>query len=164
MTKKVKLSLFLLAGAVVAIAAIAIFSRCTCEPAEVPTVEAPPVSEPANEGDAPLARTDDTAYFSRLEESRTRYLAESASRRQIVAEMEGLIVEARAALGEGATDDDVKAELEGHPEKYPRWKELWDANLAAVERLEARQRESFAVLGSRMRQEVEDFKKEGGQK
>lgn len=153
---RAKLSIFLLVGAVILIAAIAVFS--TSPGGDAAKAPKPEPALPA------YSRLNDARHFENLESARAAYLAESKERKRIVAEMEKLIAEARAALGEGATDEAVLAELEGNSEKYPRWKALWKENLAAVERLEAKQREVFAVLGSRMRQEVEDSKKEGGQK
>jgi hypothetical protein len=58
------------------------------------------------------------------------------ARNETVSAMKALIAKARAALPAGASDEDVKAELEGHPEKYPEWKGLYEQVLrdnAAIE-------------------------------
>ncbi len=159
MTKLKYLRILPPVGAMVLIASLAVFCTAGCSRTDV---EAP--KEEPKSALPEYSRLRDSKHFENLEAARAAYLAESKERKRIVAEMEKLIAEARAALGEGATDEAVLAELEGNSGKYPRWKALWEENLVAVERLEAKQREAFAVLGSRMRQEVEDSKKEGGQK
>ena len=69
-------------------------------------------------------RTKDPAYRQELldiQKDRNRLVK---ARQKTVSEMESVIAKARAALPAGATDEEVKAELDGHPEKYPEWKGL----------------------------------------
>ena len=81
-------------------------------------------------------RTQDTAYTQELKDVIEARKPLVKARNETVSGMKALIAKARAALPAGATDEDVKAELEGHPEKYPEWKGLSEQILrdnAAVE-------------------------------
>ena len=69
-------------------------------------------------------RTADAAYQQELEGIIKDRNGLVKARRQTVSGMEAVIAKAREALPAGATDADVKAELDGHPEKYPEWKDL----------------------------------------
>ncbi len=81
-------------------------------------------------------RTKDPEYVNELKgviEARKPLVK---ARNETVSAMKALIAKARAALPAGASDEDVKAELEGHPEKYPEWKGLYEQVLrdnAAIE-------------------------------
>ncbi len=65
--------------------------------------------------------------------------------------MEELIAQARAALPDGATDEQIKIELDGNPELYPEWKELYSRAEALVAQHKKSRREAFARLGSRLK-------------
>ena len=75
-------------------------------------------------------------------------------RAKAVKAMEDIIEQAKNALAangvENPKDEEIKAEIEGHPEKYPEWKELY----AKVERLNeeysAKQREMQAEVRAQM--------------
>lgn len=69
-------------------------------------------------------RADDPAYNQSLNDVVEARKPLVKARNETVSEMKALIAKARAALPAGAADEDVKAELEGHPEKYPGWKDL----------------------------------------
>ena len=71
-------------------------------------------------------RTKDPAYRQELLDIQKDRKPLVKARNETVSEMEALIAKARAALPAGATDEDVKAELDGHPEKYPEWKGLYE--------------------------------------
>lgn len=77
-------------------------------------------------GETPPAydRTKDETYRQELKDVIANRKPLVKARNETVSEMEAVIAKARAALPAGATDDEVKAELEGHPEKYPEWKSL----------------------------------------
>ena len=81
-------------------------------------------------------RTEDPEYANELKgviEARKPLVK---ARNQTVSTMKDVIAKARAALPAGASDEEVKAELEGHPEKYPEWKGLSEQILrdnAAIE-------------------------------
>ena len=87
-------------------------------------------------GPAPNDRTQDPAYAQELKDVMEARKPLVKARNQTVSEMKAVIAKARAALPAGATDEDVKAELDGHPEKYPEWKGLSEQILrdnAAIE-------------------------------
>ena len=69
-------------------------------------------------------RTKDPAYRQELLDIQNNRKPLVKARNETVSEMEAVIAKARAALPNGATDEEVKAELDGHPEKYPDWKSL----------------------------------------
>ena len=71
-------------------------------------------------------RTKDPAYRQELLDIQKNRKPLVKARNETVSEMEALIAKARAALPAGATDEEVKAELDGHPEKYPEWKGLYE--------------------------------------
>lgn len=75
-------------------------------------------------GSAGYDRTQDPAYEQELKDVLKARKPLVRARNATVSEMESIIAKARAALPAGATDEDVKAELDGHPEKYPEWKGL----------------------------------------
>ena len=81
-------------------------------------------------------RTQDPAYVQELKDVIEARKALVKARNETVSEMKDVIAKARAALPADATDEDVKAELDGHPEKYPEWKGLSEQILrdnAAIE-------------------------------
>ena len=69
-------------------------------------------------------RTKDPAYAQELKDVLEARKPLVKARNQTASEMKDVIAKARAALPAGATDEEVKAELDGHPEKYPEWKGL----------------------------------------
>ena len=69
-------------------------------------------------------RTEDPSYRQELLDIQKSRAPLAKARNATVSEMEAVIAKARAALPAGATDEEVKAELDGHPEKYPDWKGL----------------------------------------
>ena len=81
-------------------------------------------------------RTKDPAYVQELKDVIEARKPLVKARNQTVSEMKDVIAKARAALPADATDEQVKAELDGHPEKYPEWKGLSEQILrdnAAIE-------------------------------
>jgi len=81
-------------------------------------------------------RTKDSAYAQELKDVLEARKPLVKARNQTASEMKDVIAKARAALPAGATDEEVKAELDGHPEKYPGWKGLSEQILrdnAAIE-------------------------------
>lgn len=72
------------------------------------------------------SRTRDPAYKQELQGTIDRQTQTAKVRAQLVRQMDLLAARARAALPAGATDEQVKAELDGNPTKYPGWKTLSD--------------------------------------
>lgn len=94
-------------------------------------------------------------HYAELEKMRKERLPIANERVKVVKEMEAIIAEARNALAaagvENPSDAQLKAEIEGHPEKYPEWKNLY----AKVEKLNseysAKLRETQAAVREHMR-------------
>lgn len=74
-------------------------------------------------------------HYRDLAKMRAERLPIANERAKAVKAMEDIIEQAKNALAangvENPKDAELKAEIEGHPEKYPEWKELY----AKVERL-----------------------------
>ena len=74
-------------------------------------------------------------YYESLAAKRAERLPVVSARAKAVKAMEAIIAEAKNALAAGGkenpSDEELKAEIEGNPEKYPEWKKLY----AEVERL-----------------------------
>ena len=79
------------------------------------------------------SRSNDVAYNDQLKNSvkEQQALAKPVARTR--AKLGALIERAKAALPEGATAQQIEAELAGHPEKYPEWESL-KKELAANEK------------------------------
>ena len=81
-------------------------------------------------------RTKDPEYTNELKDIIEARKPLVKARNETVSGMKALIAKARAALPAGASDEEVKAELDGHPKKYPEWKGLYEQVLrdnAAIE-------------------------------
>lgn len=70
------------------------------------------------------SRTKDPVYQQQLKDSLQEQKQINKARFAVERELEAVVAQARAALPKDATDEQVKAELDGHPEKYPTWKKL----------------------------------------
>lgn len=86
--------------------------------------EKEPVASPQKMPAAVTARTQDAEYKKSLQDVQKRRRKLAARRGHVAAQMEALVARARAALPAGATDEQVRHELQDHPEKYPGWREL----------------------------------------
>ena len=94
------------------------------------------------------SRSQDPAYKNRLKELLGENKKIAIRRNQVLASMEKVKSIARKALPEGATDNQVVAEIEKTPQKYPSWKTL-------NEQLEALEKE-FKVSAIKARAEIAD--------
>lgn len=72
---------------------------------------------------------------------------------EVRVKLEALIDRARAALPEGANEEQIKIELDGNPEKYPEWTKLYAQATELAERDRKTRTEAFAELGRRLRAE-----------
>ena len=94
-------------------------------------------------------------HYAELAQLRADRLPVANERAKAVKAMEGIIEQAKNALAaagvEKPSDEQLKAEIEGHPEKYPEWKGLY----AKVERLNseysAKLRETQAAVREQMK-------------
>lgn len=103
--------------------------------------KAPPASPG---GGAATDRLNDPAYVATLEKAEKRQNEILARQKPLSRNMERMRQRARDVLGKDATEAQVVAELDAHPEKYPGWRELKaqarDAD-AEMKRENARMRE-----------------------
>ena len=102
-------------------------------------------------------RAHDPAYQKRLGEFGEGMKRIVQRRAKIEARMAPLRERARKALPSGATAAQVEAELEGHPKRYPAWRELSDAlKSLAVEEGELRAAAQATVARRILRKETDD--------
>ena len=99
-------------------------------------------------------RTKDPEYANELKAVLEARKPLVKARNQTVSEMKDVIAKARAALPAGATDEEVKAELEGHPEKYPEWKGLYEQVLRENAAIEDSLRDARSRVGARIMKEL----------
>ena len=74
-----------------------------------------------------VTRANDAAYQAQVTNLIAAQRRTQGVRVRLLARMEQLRERARKALPDGATDEQVKAELENNPQKYPAWRELVSA-------------------------------------
>ena len=99
-------------------------------------------------------RTQDPAYAQELKDVLEARKPLVKARNETVSGMKALIAKARAALPAGATDEDVKAELEGHPEKYPEWKGLSEQILRDNAAIEGNLKDAQSRVRARIMKEL----------
>ena len=133
---------------------LALAALCGCEKKPVDGQQPADAAKP----EVYTTRGHDPAYTNALHASRVSQHREAAVQARIRPQMEALIARARAALPQGATDDQVRAELENNPAKYPGWKALSDALAKANARLEAEMAHARETVRRRIFQEVADRK------
>lgn len=104
----------------------------------------------------PIPRSKDAVYQQELKDLHQEQWQANKARVETIDAMEKLIAQARAALPKDATSEQIKAELEGHPEKYPAWKDLHaQAESNAVAHAE-NLKKARAVVRSRILKEMAD--------
>ena len=103
-------------------------------------------------------RGEDPSYQEALKQARVQQNAKSAVRARVVSQMQELIERARAALPKGASDEQVRAEIEGNPEKYPGWKALSAALTKANAGIEKEMAGARDVVRARILKEAADRK------
>ena len=139
-----------LAGAV--LCACACFVGCERKEAVSPEPPAPAVTNaPAKQA---ASRTDDAAYQAQLKDHVAAQRNVNVEREKILARMEQVRERARKSLPAGATDEQVKAELEGNPRKYPAWGELVSALAKNKEELEDKKASAYAAIRRRILREA----------
>jgi hypothetical protein len=97
-----------------------------CERAPAPVKEAPAKEAPAASAvqAAVVPRSEDAAYQSQLRGAVADRKRKANSLARVEKQLRELEDRARSALPAGATPEQVRAELEGHPKKYPAYGEL----------------------------------------
>ena len=133
---------------------------CGCEK----DASAPKGGAATNAPSAFVPRTKDPAYVKALNDVQKPRKKIAADRYKVVEQMEKLVARARAALPEGATDQQIRDELLNNPRKYPGWRELSrmlrERNALAEKELE----DSRRLVTARIRQEQNDLSKRGASK
>ncbi len=118
--------------------------------------------QPAPQPKPAIPRTQDASYQKALKDVQVKRNAAASRRREVVEQMEKLVVRARKALPEGATDEQVRDELLNNPRKYPGWRELSrmlrEHNAKAEKELE----ETRRLVAARIMKEQKDISKRGG--
>ncbi len=142
-------SLVALVGAVLCVCACLV----GCERKAAVSPE-PPAPAMTNAPKKVAARADDAAYQAQLKDHIAAQRSVNVAREKILARMEQLRERARKALPEGATDEQVKAELEGNPRKYPAWGELVAALAKNQEELENKKASAQAAIRHRILREA----------
>ena len=139
-----------LLGAVLCVCACLV--GCERKDAVLPEPSAPAISNaPAKKV---ASRADDAAYQAQLKNHLAAQFGASAAREKILAQMEQVRERARKALPEGATDEQVKAELENNPRKYPAWGELVSALEKNAEESKSNRAAARAAIRRRILREV----------
>ena len=103
-------------------------------------------------------RGKDPVYQKTLQESHVNQNKITKVRESIASQMEELVARARAALPAGATDDQVRRELESNPAKDPGWKALSSALAKANADLEKQMGNARATVRARILKEAADRK------
>lgn len=102
----------------------AVLCVCACLVGCERKESAPPAPAVTNASAKAASRLDDPAYRAQVTNLIAAQRRTYVAREQILARMEQVRERARKALPEGATDEQVKAELESNPRQYPAWREL----------------------------------------
>ncbi|MGN0847891.1 MAG: hypothetical protein ACI4RA_10980 [Kiritimatiellia bacterium] len=103
-------------------------------------------------------RGADPQYKEALRQTRIRQNEKGDVRVRVVAQMKELAERARAALPQGATDEQIKAELEGNPQKYPGWSALSAALAKTDAELKAEMANARKTVRERIFKEAADRK------
>lgn len=101
-------------------------------------------------------RGEDPVYQKALHETHARQNEQAAVRNRIEPQLKELVARARAALPKDATDEQVRAELEAHPERYPGWKALSSALAKTNANLEQEMARARATVRARILKEAAD--------
>ena len=120
-----------------------------CERRE-PVPSAPPAPEAKPAATSVVSRADDAAYQAQVTNHIAAQRRTNVARERILTRMEQVRERARKALPEGATDEQVKAELENNPRKYPAWREL----VAALEKNAEESKSNSAAAQTTIRRRI----------
>ena len=160
--KKKNDSLVALLGAVLCVCACLGCERGEAASSNAPAPETKAAAASA-EASAPevASRAHDSAYQAKLQEFGANHRRTQASREKIQARMAQLRARAKEALPAGATEEQVTAELENNPRKYPAWHELVAALKATDDEARQNQAAARAAVRQRILREVADGRAQG---
>jgi len=126
---------------------------CGCDKAPEPTAapgSAVVVERPVSD------RMQDAVYTNALMKSRGEIVDRARRGALVRNQLAALEARARKALAKDATEEQVQAELTGHPERYPGWRELKNA-VARLDDDLKRQRDGIAkTIRERVNREAAD--------
>ena len=122
-----------------------------CERKEVASPASAVTNAPAKKV---VSRADDAAYQAQVTNRIAAQRRTNVARERILARMEQVRERARKALPEGATDEQVTAELENNPRKYPGWRELGMALEKNAEENSRNNAAAQAMVRRRIQREV----------
>lgn len=105
-----------------------------------------------------MSRGSDPAYRKELVDRAAQQSRTATALAQITKQMDALKARARRALGENATDEQIKTELDGNPAKYAGWRQLSVAHAKASARAEKELADVRAVVRRRIEKEAMDQK------
>ena len=128
----------------------AVLCVCACLVGCERKESAPPAPAVTNASAKAASRLDDPAYRARVTNHIAAQRRTYVAREQILARMEQVRERARKALPEGATDEQVKAELESNPRQYPAWREL----VAALEQNAEESKRNSAAAQTTIRRRI----------
>ena len=125
-----------------------------CERKEAASPE-PPASAvsnaPAKQADS---RLDDAAYQANLQNRLAVQRHTQEERQMIQAQMARLRARARKALPADATDEQVTAELEGNPRRYPGWREMNESLVKNGEKAKRDEAATYTMVRRRVLREA----------
>ena len=149
-------SLVALLGAVLCVCACLVgCERREAAPSSPPAPEAKPAATSV------VSRADDAAYQEQLKGLIADARKPLARRDRIRALMAQLRARAQKALPAGATDEQVTAELENNPQKYPAWRELVAALKAIPDEVQRNRAAAQSAIRQRILREVADGRAQG---
>lgn len=119
---------------------------------------------PQGTKEAFVPRTQDPEYKKALDDVQTRRAKVATERHKMVRAAEVLIARARAALPAGATDEQVKNELDANPEKYPSWKSVSQALREVTAQANRELDDARRLVMARIQKEQSELSKRGGNK
>ena len=154
--KREKDSLVALLGAVLCVCACLVgCERKDTAPSASPVPEAKPAATSV------VSRANDAAYQEQLKEHVSAQRRTMSKRAKIEARIAQLRARAKAALPADATDEQVAAELENNPGKYPAWRELDAARKANLAEEEKNRAAAQSAVRQRILREVAEGRAQG---
>ncbi len=105
-----------------------------------------------------VSRTEDPAYSKALKDQVAQQKRTAMALAKIKRQMDDLKERARAKLGKDATEEQIKAELDGNPAKYAGWKLLVDAYAKANAKMEKELADVRGIVRRRIEKEAADQK------